>query len=341
MRTLLKKLYEAISTGKDAVLVTVVASSGSTPRGAGARMLITDEGHICGTIGGGAIEYRSEDIAKSVLRSKGSKSEHFRLHPNEVADIGMICGGNVDVYFQYIYSDDCKVKKVLEEAERMFEEGEQSWIITEETEGQLFLFGKRSGVIGGEIPDKVLGSLEAKPIQCEVEGKTYYCERLVQAGKVYIFGGGHVAQQLVPTLTRVDFRCVVVEDRAEFTVPELFENLCETRLIGMGELSALVPEITEDDYICVMTRGHKDDYTVQRFMLKTPANYIGVIGSKHKTAGVNAKLMNDGYTEKDIARITTPIGLDILAETPAEIAVSVAAQLIEVRAKRARYKSNA
>ncbi len=338
MRNLLKKLNEEISSGNSAVLVTVVASSGSTPRGAGARMLITKKGHICGTIGGGAVEYRSEQIAAEVLESKGSRNEHFRLHPNDVADIGMICGGNVDVYFKYIPENDCDTKKIAEEAEKLFEKGEQSWIITEQTEGKLFLFGKKSGAIGREIPSEVIESLEAKPVQCILENKNYYCERLVEAGKVYIFGGGHVAQQLVPTLARVNFTPVVIEDREDFTNPNLFENLCETRLIKMEDIGKLVPEITEDDYICVMTRGHKDDYEVQREMLKTPANYIGVIGSKHKIAGVNARLMNDGYTEKDIARITTPIGIDILSETPAEIAVSITAQLIEVRAKRSGAK---
>lgn len=338
MRNLLKKLNEIISDGKPAVLVTVVASSGSTPRGAGARMIISEEGHICGTVGGGAVEYKSEQIAKEILKSKDSRNEHFRLHPNEVADIGMICGGNVDVYFQYIPAFNREVVSIAIAAEKMFRESEQSWIITEQTEGRLFLFGKRSGAIGENIPKEVIASLGAKPVQCTVGEKNYYCERLVQPGKVYIFGGGHVAQQLVPTLSRVGFNCVVIEDREDFTNPLLFENLCETRLVKTAELEKLVPEITEDDYICVMTRGHKDDYAVQRAMLKTPANYIGVIGSKHKIAGVNAKLMCDGYTKADIDRITTPIGIDILSETPAEIAVSIAAQLIMVRAKRAGEK---
>ena len=81
-----------------------------------------------------------------------------------------------------------------------------------------------------------------------------------------------------------------------------------------------------------MTRGHKDDMLVQSHVLKTDARYIGVIGSRRKTAGVFAKLREQGFTDADLQRITTPIGLDILAETPAEIAVSITAQLIHCRA---------
>ena len=91
--------------------------------------------------------------------------------------------------------------------------------------------------------------------------------------------------------------------------------------------------IGEEDYVCVMTRGHKDDTIVQEQILRTPAAYIGVIGSRRKKASVFRVLKEDGFTDRDLERITTPIGLEIGAETPAEIAISIAAQMIEVRAK--------
>ena len=162
-------------------------------------------------------------------------------------------------------------------------------------------------------------------------GRTYYCETLVRAGRVFIFGGGHVAQALVPALTAVDFRCVVLEDRAEFCKPELFPGVEETRLIDNERVLNFV-DITENDYVAVMTRGHSFDQSIQAQILKTPARYIGVIGSRKKTAKVFANLRELGFTDADFSRITTPIGLDIGAETPAEIAVSIAAQLIAVRA---------
>jgi len=147
MRKLFQQLSEELRGGHDAVLVTIVASSGSTPRGAGARMLVTAAGRVSGTIGGGMVEYRSEQLAKEVLASKGSRTEHFLLHKNEVADLGMVCGGDVDVYFHYIPAGDPETLQLLADIEAMFERGEQSWLITEITEGEngaLSLYSKRA-----------------------------------------------------------------------------------------------------------------------------------------------------------------------------------------------------
>lgn len=273
MRQLFQQLEKTLEAGKDAVLVTVVASSGSTPRGAGATMLVTEQGRVAGTIGGGAVEYRSEQLALEALKAGQSRLESFRLRPNEVQDLGMICGGDVDVSFRYL---------------------------------------------AGGNPEALEWARQERA-------------RLLPAGRVFIFGGGHVAQALVPALAAVDFRCVVLEDREDFCRPELFPGVEETRLIQNDDPAAY-RDITAEDYVAVMTRGHKDDLTVQAQVLKTPARYIGVIGSRRKTAAVFAKLKEMGYTDADLQRITTPIGLDIKAETPAEIAVSVTAQLIMLRA---------
>ena len=300
MRNLFSALRDALASGQDAVLVTVVASSGSTPRGAGARMVVTGQGRLCGTIGGGAVEYRSQQVAQELLRTGGAHLEHFRLHENQVQDLGMICE------------------------------------ITGGCGGAMGVYGGKSGVFGLSLPSALTGALGGKPCQLTDGGRTYYCEPLFQAGRVYVFGGGHVSQALVPALTAVDFRCVVLEDRSEFCRPELFPGVEETRLVDNTRLADFVT-VEERDYVVVMTRGHKDDQAVQAQMLRTPAHYIGVIGSRRKTAGVFARLREEGFTDADLARITTPIGLDIKAETPAEIAVSIAAQLIQVRAERAEH----
>ena len=334
MRNLFQQLGRALEQGSGAVLVTVVASSGSTPRGSGARMLVTDRGRIAGTIGGGAVEFRSEQIAKELLLSGSSRSEHFLLHKNQIQDLGMICGGDVQVYFRHLPACDPGAIALTRKIEELYRAGEQSWFITEVTQGQpgdLAVFGSRSGLFGSPISQSVLDSLGSRPLLVSADGRDYYCEKLIQPGRVFIFGGGHVAQSLVPALAAVDFRCVVLEDREDFCRPELFSGVEETRLIDINDPAAY-QDITENDFVCVMTRGHKDDLLVQAHALKTPACYIGVIGSRRKTEAVFAQLRTMGFTDSDLQRITTPIGLSILAETPAEIAVSVTAQLIMHRA---------
>jgi len=301
-------------------------------------MLITKEGRIAGTIGGGAVEYHSQKLAQTVLQQKNSRMEYFRLHKNQVEDLGMICGGDVNVYFQYIPAADPQTLSLTKRIESLYSQGEQSWLITDITQehsGGLAVYGKKSGLSGMEVPLDVISSLGAKPTQTQSGPKLYYCEKLIQAGMVYIFGGGHVAQALVPALAAVDFRCVVLEDREDFCQKDLFPHAEETILIDNNRISDFIT-IREDDYIIIMTRGHKDDTVIQAQALRTPAHYIGVIGSARKTAGVFAILRRQGFTDEDLSRITTPIGLNIKSETPAEIAVSITAQLILVRATRNR-----
>lgn len=336
MRKLFQLLGETLAKNEDVVLVTVVASSGSTPRGAGARMLITKDGRLRGTIGGGAVEYRSEQMAKEVLEKKSSQIEQFLLHKNQVQDLGMVCGGDVNVYFQYISSENEEIRELVNKIETTYRNGEVCWLINDITDGSngaMAVYGKKAGLSGMNVPEEVLDALNTKPVQIEVDGRSYYCEKLLQSGYVYIFGGGHVAQALVPALAAVDFRCVVLEDREDFCKPELFPGVVETKLIDNNHVLDYV-DLQEEDYVCVMTRGHKDDMIVQAQVLKTPVHYIGVIGSRRKTETVFAQLRERGCTDEDLARITTPIGLDILAETPAEIAVSITAQLIKNRAER-------
>ncbi len=336
MRELFQKLNETLTMGKDAVLVTIVADSGSVPRGSGARMLVTDQGRIAGTIGGGNVEYLSIRAAEEALQKKQNSRKNFCLDQNDVADIGMICGGNVEVYFRCFYSADEGIRKLAGQAEELFLSRTPCILVTEvskQPDGVFSILTEDGKVYGKEIPEELLHVKIKSPGLFTCGGRQFYLEKLVQKGCVYLFGGGHVAQQLAPLLTKCDFFCTVIEDREDFADPALFGPGVKTRCIPMEELHTLIPEITEDDYVCIMTRGHNNDYRVQYEMLKTPARYIGVIGSRKKIAGVRERLQKDGYKETDLDRITAPIGLEIGSDTPAEIAVSIAAQLILERSK--------
>ena len=166
-----------------------------------------------------------------------------------------------------------------------------------------------------------------------MDGRIYYSEKLLQPGRVYIFGGGHIAKALVPVLQGADFRCVVLDDRPDFIAPERFPG-AETLQIDPSDISAVTGQFSEDDCVCIMTRGHKDDMLIQRQVMRTPVRYIGVIGSARKQRTVKEQILASGYSEADFKNVVSPIGLDIGAETPAELAVSIAAQLIRVRAGR-------
>ena len=160
-----------------------------------------------------------------------------------------------------------------------------------------------------------------------------FAEQINTSGKVYVFGGGHVAQELVPVLAHVGFRCVVMDDRPEFTKKELFPGAEDVILGDLQKISDYMT-IGENDYVCVMTRGHAYDTVVQAQVLRCRPAYCGGIGSAMKAAGVRKTLKEEyGLAEEELDLVTTPIGLNIKGETPAEIAISIAAQMILRRAE--------
>lgn len=329
MRNMLKTIKNKLEHGQSLVLVTVIASSGATPRGAGARMLVGKEGRICGTIGGGAVEYRSEQIAAKVLEKKTSLGHNFTLTKDDVQNLGMICGGACDVFFHYLPAGDSYTIMLCSEAEAQFQKGSDLWLLTDVSEnGRMGLYAEALGFWGIAVPENL--ALSRHP---ERTGNIF-AEQINSSGKVYIFGGGHVAQELVPVLNHVGFRCVVMDDREEFTKKELFPGAEE---VICGDLQNIGGYLTigNDDYVCVMTRGHAYDTVVQAQVLKCRPTYCGVIGSAFKAAGVRKTLKEEyGLSDDELDLVTTPIGLNIKGETPAEIAISIAAQMILHRAER-------
>lgn len=328
MQKLFAILQELLTRGRSAVLATVTAGRGSVPRGAGARMLVTEEGRAYGTIGGGAVEHEAILRAQALLPGGGNASEVFRLYPNQVKDLGMVCGGEVEVWFRRF---DEKDLPLAEKALALFREKTAFWLVCGiSVEGPAALCRPEGVLWGAAVPPAVLESLGPKPSNIEAGGARWFSERMLSPARVYLFGGGHVSQALAPALAAAGFRCTVLEDREEFCQPELFPGAEEVRLIDMARVSDAA-DITADDYVVIMTRGHRDDLLIQAQVLRTPARYIGVIGSRKKKAAVFSKLREMGFTDADLDRVITPIGLAIGAETPAEIAVSIAAQLIQVR----------
>ena len=334
MKQMLKNMEIRLLAGEPLVLVTVTASSGATPRGAGARMLVGKDGRICGTIGGGAVEYRSEQIALQVLEKKVSGQQDFSLTREDVQNLGMICGGDVNVFFHYIPEGDPETLALVQEAQRLFETGEALWLISDiSSGGDLSLYTRNGGIFGKEVPSWVLSQLPRQPKLLQQYEESYCVEQIHGSGRVYIFGCGHVSQELEPVLTHVGFRCVVMDDREEFARRELFPTAEEVKLVDFRNIADFVT-IGEEDYVCIMTRGHAFDTVIQAQVLKCKPCYVGVIGSRKKAAGVRQVLKTEyGLSEQELDLVTTPIGIEIAAETPAEIAISIAGQMIQVRAQ--------
>jgi len=331
-------MRDTLRSGGDLVLCTIIASSGSTPRGSGAKMAVFADGSTLGTVGGGAVEYESIRLAKKALAERTTFTHGFNLSHNQTADIGMICGGQVVVYFQFFGGGDTHAIALFEAATAQFVERKNTWLITQISEGgvkQMGIYSREEGLqfLDDEIEEWDILPLVRPRAMLKKGEPSYYVEPLTMAGYAYIFGGGHVAQELVPTIAHVGFAPIVFEDRPDFARKELFPEAAETIVGSFTDIGTNV-SITPDDYVIIMTRGHQADFEVLRQALLTPATYVGVIGSRSKIATTNKRLLEAGIPEADLSRIHAPIGLPILGETPAEIAVSIAAELILHRARR-------
>lgn len=335
MISLFQQMIHRLTEGDPVVLCSIIASSGSVPRGAGAKMAVFPDGSFCGTIGGGSVEYCAIQKALEVHRSGHDATECFLLHPNQVQDIGMVCGGAVTVYFQRFDPQNEETLCLLRHILLCLQRNCNCWLIMAMQDGKVTEFGTWDDETGLQGLHRIteamlLPHLSGNSVRLAGE-PSIYIEPLSQRGIVYIFGGGHVGKALCPVLATVGFRVCVVENRPGLCKPERFPGAMAVLQDDCKDIRSTIP-ITKDDYVAIMTPGHADDRGILDQVLWTPARYIGVIGSRKKIATTNAWLLERGHTPESLERITSPIGLPILAQTPEEIAISIAAQLIAHRA---------
>lgn len=328
MKELMSAVKSHVEQGERVVLCTILASSGSTPRGAGARMAVFADGSSRGTIGGGAVEHAARQQALAVLQSGAPRLEGYCLAPNEKTDLGMVCGGDVTVYFQCLTAADVPMLQAVLEA---LSGGEDAWLVLQLRENLVADTGVVRGdaVIFGSVPE---GQQLLQPDTVLLrQGETlWYAEPIRRAGMVYIFGAGHVSQALAPVLRTVDFPVTVYDPRCQLLSRERFPTAEALLCRDFTEMSRCLT-VTDRDYVVIMTPGHEADREVLLWALSTPARYIGCIGSSRKIRATRAWLEERGVPREAWGRVCAPIGLPIGGSTPAEIAISVTAQLIACR----------
>ncbi|WP_295752762.1 XdhC/CoxI family protein [uncultured Oscillibacter sp.] len=310
MFEMFQSLLDLLNRGEDAVLVTVASAQGSTPRGAGSQLLAGREGLVAGTIGGGPGEAQALALAEEVLEKRGTAVRRLELRHG--GELDSVCGGEQTVLLQFVPRDAAAWRTLAREVLARLEAHRGGGLVLET----------------GADP----ALLEETP-SCPVWDGRRLTLPLPVGERVVIFGGGHCALALVPVLRSVGFRVAVFDDRPEFASAERFPE-AETVVCHSYTDIAAGLELTAEDYAVVMTSGHSHDFEVEEQLLRRPLAYVGVMGSRTKTAYVNGKLREAGVPEDAISRVHTPIGAAIKAVTPEEIAVSVTGELIYERALR-------
>lgn len=303
--SVLKAARAALAAGRRPWLVTVAASSGSTPQRPGAWMAADETGLLAGTIGGGKLEFVCTGLVQRGEARPGLR--HFSLNDREAGAVGMICGGSTDLLFTPL--DDAAPLQAALTALK----ARQAAVFC------LPADGTRPAVRRCDAPPPEVSLVaQGTPARLELA--------LLDARRVFVVGGGHVGREVSRLLGQLGYRHWVVDDRADFAAPARFPDAERVVCTAFTALDTLPPP-AEGDAVCIMTRGHEGDTAAVRWALGTGAGYIGLMGSRRKREKLFADLSADGFADA-AQRITTPIGLAIGAETPAEIAVSVCAQLV-------------
>ncbi len=245
---------DALDRGEAAALVTIVATTGSTPQRVGAKMLVFSDGRIVGTIGGGCYENDAFWKAREAITNRKPQLVHYELSDDFAQETGLICGGQMDVYIE--------------------------------------------------------------PIEPSPE--------------LYVVGAGHVGFHLARLAHEVGFRVHVIDDREKFANRERFPTAAE---ILAEDIPAWVErtKIPSHAYVVIVTRGHTNDLEALRALAPRDLRYLGLIGSRAKVARIYDALTTDSMPPDILKNVHAPIGLDIGAVTPQEIAVSILAELIAVK----------
>ncbi|MHC1781331.1 MAG: XdhC family aldehyde oxidoreductase maturation factor [Anaerolineaceae bacterium] len=341
MKQLIQEMSKIFSTGQSFVLATVVTNNGSVPREAGAKMLVRPDGSTAGTVGGGILEARVEELARDILKTHACVVREFKFTGKDAATMDAICGGQVEVLVEWFDGADASTGALLKDMQDSVSSRRKAWLVTELPDDGANRPGRCLVHLHGEITGGLPAGMDeetvvacSRPNLLSVGPRRVMVEPLDPSGSVFIFGAGHVSRSLAEFTRAVGFWTVVLDDRPEFANRERFPTV--DQIIVLDSFNGVMDKIAVDgdSYLVIVTRGHLNDRHVLGQALKTGAGYIGMIGSKRKIALIYEQLLKDGFTEEDIRRVTAPIGLDIAAETPEEIGISIAAELIKMRAKR-------
>jgi xanthine dehydrogenase accessory factor len=339
MKDLLTLLCDCLEKGRPMVLASVLVHQGSTPRGAGSRLLADQDGLVAGTVGGGLLEGQTLEACRTSLREGKARILDFMLGGEFFVKGDMICGGELRVLIEPLLPPAEHLPFFLAVRDALHAGG--AILLTDITDASRPL---RMACIGGArigapLPQEALDQLLAavSPMQetsvLTHADRSYFLERCLPPQRMIIVGGGHVSLATAQVAALAGFEVTVLDDRAEFSRPERFPWAAHTATVP--DYLNCFADCAPDPRSCIVivTRGHLYDAAVLSQALATQAGYIGMIGSTRKRDEVYAALCAQGADEKVLAKVHCPVGLTIGAETPEEIAVSIVAECIAHRRK--------
>jgi xanthine dehydrogenase accessory factor len=354
MQEIYAEIVKALDKKEGVALATLITRLGSAPRGVGAKYLVKAGGESFGSIGGGCVEADVWQEAQGVIEKLQGKVMNFRLTADQLAEGGLICGGDIDIFLEPLVDDFLAIYR---EILKIKQKGGAAVLATVISRGGAFATvrgskmlvrasGERVGSLHGaaEVEEGVVRQaalmLEEKranlvlfcpeTVSSSREKVEILLEPIISEPTVYIFGAGHISQQVAPLAKRVSFKVVVIDDREMFANRERFPE-ADHVIVSPFENSFAGLAIDDASYLVIVTRGHLYDGCVLEEAVRTKARYIGMIGSKKKVRTLFQNLLEKGVSKEVLDRVHAPIGIDINSETPEEIGISIVAELIKIR----------
>jgi len=304
---------ELVRKSGSGALATVARVRGSTPVPAGTKMLVGSEGRLIGSVGGGCVE---ADVIGAALEAQARSLPALvtrHLNADLAGDLGLSCGGTVDIFVEPLLADEAYVR-VLEAAAAA-----EAGLVRTATEWSSARPLKT-------FEPRARAALTGAAATLTRDGR-FMEERIVPAPRVFVFGAGHVGAAIVRAAAAAGFRVVVIDDRSEYADASRFPSDIGVLAADVETALARYP-LTVGDAVVIATRGHRNDALILERVATSPAGYVGLLGSRRKKAVVTKGLKAAGVPAKSLQRVRVPVGLPIGAVTPEEIAVSVVAELI-------------
>lgn len=316
-----------LSSGKPFALATVIKTWRSAPRSEGAAMMVSANGTMIGSVSGGCVESTVIKEALQLLKSGGSKRLSFGVSDEDAWSVGLSCGGQIDVWLEVV-SDNAVWRKLI----ALIQSNEGCVLITglEPKEGRAIYTS--DGIEGDQGYENLLNTCQIAYFQHKTQVTDgYFINVFPSKCRLVIIGAAHVSLDLIWLAHMHHFETIVVDPRGIFTNENRF-NIKPDQMFKEWPAEVLPTlKLDADTYVVVLTHDPKIDDQALQIVLGSDVAYVGALGSRKTHAKRAVRLKEAGLSEEQIDRIHGPVGVSINARQPAEIALSIMAQIIEVK----------
>jgi xanthine dehydrogenase accessory factor len=320
MRDVLETLERWAADGTPVAVATVVGTERSAPRDPGAVLAVSAGGEVIGSVTGGCVEPAVYGEARDVLAGGEPRLKTYGIADEEAFEVGLPCGGTVQIFVDRL---DPELVKPIAEAVRDERPIALEITITGEEAGAKRLVGPDDAGPAAELLARGETAILDTP------AGQIFVSSFAPRPNMYVFGAVDHAAAVASVGRFLGYRVTVCDARSKFVTPERFPDVDELVVEWPDKFLERAP-VDERTVICVLTHDHKFDVPALKVALQTPAGYIGAMGARRTNEDRAERLRAQGVSEEEIARIHAPIGLKIGSRTPEEVAVAIAAQIVQV-----------